>query len=217
MAVGMKRGREGPIPGLYPAPSKGHLGLRTSLPRSSEYMLMRLPAQSYPEHFQHSAGLRFGRTPLRLIDVLRAAIVIQITGIAAVGRKMSTFEDHEPPCASKHFVDPDCAMTTGGEAVGYVALPLVLTFNGFAVFLNPNIARILAATGLLAGAAILKAIQIIRRRWPVGCIRKTAHCGYNCQRQNLPHYPFPLVAVTCTIKRPQTRVKGFDAPSFIHG
>lgn len=84
MAVGMKRGREGPIPGLYPAPSKGHLGLRTSLPRFCEYKLMRPPAQSYTKHFQHPAGLRFGSTPLRLVDVLGAAIIVQIAGIAGV-------------------------------------------------------------------------------------------------------------------------------------
>lgn len=213
----MKRGREGPIPGLYPAPSKGHLGLRTSLPRFYEYKLMGLPAQSYTEHFQHSAGLRFSSTPLGLVDVLRAAIIFQIAGIAAVSREVAAFNDHEPPCASEHLVDLDCAMTSRGEAVGYVALPLVLAFDGFAVFPHPNIARILAASGLLAGSTVLNAIQIIRRRRPIGCTRKTAHCCYNCQRQNLPHCPLPPVAVTGTIKRPQTRVKGFHAPSFIQG
>ncbi len=220
MAVGMKRGREGPIPGLYPAPSKGHLGLRTSLPRlkTCSTKVASVQFSGFTKLEQHGACLCIRHSSSGVVKKFWTAIYFEPVGIQLVSLQVSAVCYNNAPRASKNGVRHYSAVTSCTEAGGNVPLPVVVTLNGLAVVFQPISFRFFAKGWFGIRRAVQRPLfQIIHRRRPVGCIRETAHCGHDCQRQNLPHYPFPPVAVTCTIKRPQTRVKGFHAPSFIHG
>jgi len=164
----MKRGREGPPPGLAGLPPWAieANGLRCRA-TSSYPDPMTISTNGHSELLQHGAGLRICRMTARLIDVFTAAKIHEICRVRRICLKMTGLDYDNPPRTAEDLVLSDGVIAPGTEAEGNIPLALVGAADRVRIFLLPRRSSERAVPRILRCLATDQGVDVVVRRRPI--------------------------------------------------